>query len=291
MGEYSIKDMEKLSGIKAHTIRIWERRYGIFKPDRTGTNRRRYSDEDLRKIINISILNRKGYKISSIASLSNDDIGKKVLSVIHDGKEDDALVESFILAMVNLDEQDFNDILNRSVLKLGFEYTFGNVVFPFLRRVGVLWAAGSINPGQEHFGSNLIRQKMIAYIDGRIYNRKENAKKILLFLPENEQHEFGLLYHAYLTRRNGHEVLYLGQQTPFESVRRSVRLFRPDIIVTGTLSGMSGVSSDYLIRLSSEFSSQLIIITGLLASSVRDRKSGNIVPVNSTEEYIHLIER
>jgi len=153
--EYTIKDLEKLSGIRAHTIRIWEKRYGILSPGRTNTNRRRYNDDDLRKLINISILNRSGFKISKIASMSFREIEDKVSFIFQDVNQTDTQIESLMIAMINLDELSFNELINRSILNRGFEDTFTGIVFPFLKRVGVLWVTGSITPAQEHFVSNL----------------------------------------------------------------------------------------------------------------------------------------
>jgi DNA-binding transcriptional MerR regulator len=292
MGEYTIRDLEKLSGIKAHTIRIWENRYGIISPGRTATNRRRYTDNDLRKLINISILNRNGFKISRIASMSFPEIEDKVSIISRDLSRDDMQVETLIIAMFDLDEVSFSELLNRSVLNRGFEDTFTGIVFPFLKRVGVLWVTGTIIPAQEHFVSNLIRQKLISNIDALITRKKENRKKVLLFLPENELHELGLLYFAYITRKNGHEVLYLGSQTPLESVVEAIQIWPADIIVTGTLTEFSGVQNErFLEKLSVTFTEQLVIACGNLASDMPSHSLKNVKPARNADEFIKLLAK
>ncbi len=290
MVEYTIKDLEKLSGIRAHTIRIWEKRYGILSPGRTNTNRRRYNDDDLRKLINISILNRSGFKISKIASMSFREIEDKVSFIFQDVNQTDTQIESLMIAMINLDELSFNELINRSILNRGFEDTFTGIVFPFLKRVGVLWVTGSITPAQEHFVSNLIRQKLISNIDAQISRKRENKKRVLLYLPENELHEIGLLFFTYITMKNGHEALYLGPQTPLYSVKESIQIWPADIIVTGTSSAFSGVQKEeYLQKLSETFADQVIIVSGTLAPDIPGNLPRNILTARNTDEFIRLI--
>ena len=290
MGEYTIRDLEKLSGIKAHTIRIWEKRYGIINPDRSDTNRRKYTDSDLRKLINISILNRSGFKISKIASMSFPEIEDKVSFISKDVNQSDTQIETLLISMFNFDETSFSEQINRSIISLGFENTFNRIVFPFLKRVGVLWVTGTITPAQEHFISNLIRQKIISNIDALVYKKREDNKKVLFFLPENELHEIGLLFFTYIARKKGHEILYLGPQTPLMSVVETIQKWPADIIVTGTLSEFSGVQKDeYLKKLSELFSNQVVIISGTLALDIQGHLHRNIMPVNDTDEFIQLI--
>ncbi|MEA1887465.1 MAG: MerR family transcriptional regulator [Bacteroidota bacterium] len=280
MGEYTIKDLEKLSGIKAHTMRIWEKRYDIVNPDRTDTNRRRYNDDDLRKLI----------KISRIASMAFSEIEEKVSFILQDIKQDDSQIESLMIAMVNLDETAFNNLINRSILNRGFENTFTSIFFPFLDRVGVLWVTGSISPAQEHFVSNLVRQKIISNIDAQISKKRENKKRVIFFLPENEFHELGLLFYAYIARKDGHEVLYLGSHTPLDSVKESIKIWPPDILVTGTLSNFSRIyGRDYLEKLASEFPEQLIIVSGTLALNLPDNLPHNIVNARNSDDFIRLV--
>ncbi|MEE4214573.1 MAG: MerR family transcriptional regulator [Bacteroidales bacterium] len=290
MGDYTIKDLERLSGIKAHTIRIWEKRYGVISPGRTTTNRRRYSDDDLRKLINISILNRSGFKISRIASMSIKEMEEKVSLISKDIAQADTGIESLIVAMISLDEAGFNELIESSIKELGLEKAFIGLIFPFLERVGILWVTGSIVPAQEHFVSNLIRQKLIAHIDARGFTEKSDAKRVLLYLPENEWHEIGILFYSYLARKHGHRVLYLGSATPLDSLIKAIQVWPAEIIVTATSSGFAGINKEaYLKELSEAFKDLQIIISGTLATDIKGKLPDNIKAVHRTEEFIHLL--
>ena len=220
MAVYSIKDLEKISGIKAHTIRIWERRYKLIEPKRTPTNIRLYSDDDLKRILNVSILNQNGLKISKIAELSETQLRERVIDLCLDTRNTDVQIESLLVAMLELDESKFSNVLTNSIIKQGFESTVENILFPFLDRIGILWQAGTINPAQEHFISNLIRQKLIVAIDNEMQNfRQKSEKRIVFFLPENEWHEIGLLFYSLLARKEGYHVLYLGAAVPVADLK------------------------------------------------------------------------
>ena len=166
MANYSIRDLENFTGIKAHTLRIWEKRYNIVKPKRTCTNIRYYDDEDLKKLLNISILNRNGIKISNIVEMSDQAISEKVMSFASTKTDTDTQVESLVVAMIDLDERKFEKIFTTAVLRLGFEETVLRILYPFFERIGILWQIGTISPAQEHFISNLIRQKLIVAREG-----------------------------------------------------------------------------------------------------------------------------
>ncbi|MCU4177553.1 MerR family transcriptional regulator [Carboxylicivirga sp. N1Y90] len=220
MAIYSIKDLEKISGIKAHTIRIWERRYQLIEPQRTSTNIRYYSDDDLKRILNVSILNQNGFKISKIAGMSESQLRERVIDLCLDTRNTDVQIESLLVAMLELDESKFSNVLTNSIIKQGFESTVENILFPFLDRIGILWQAGTINPSQEHFISNLIRQKLIVAIDNEMQNFIPKAgKSIVFFLPENELHEIGLLFYSLIARKEGYNVVYLGAAVPIEDLK------------------------------------------------------------------------
>ena len=215
---YSIKDLEKISGIKAHTIRIWERRYNIVEPKRTPTNIRYYSDADLKRLLNVSILNQNGIKISKIADLDDEQLRGRVLDLCLDGHNNTVQIESMMVAMLDLDEYKFQNILSGSVIKRGFEETMEQIIFPFLDRIGVLWQTGSINPGQEHFISNLVRQKLIVAIDNEMQFKQPEGLKIIFFLPDRELHELSLLFYNLMARKEGVEVIYLGVSVPMKDL-------------------------------------------------------------------------
>ncbi|MBK7031363.1 MAG: MerR family transcriptional regulator [Bacteroidales bacterium] len=184
MIKYSIKDLEKLTGIKAHTIRIWEKRYHLVDPSRTATNIRYYSDEDLKRLLNVSVLNRYGFRISNIVSMTSEELNSKLLDLSEQDPMFSHEVESLVLSMIEMDEQRFDKILSSSIIKFGFETTITDVLHKFLEKIGVLWQTGTITPAQEHFVSNLIRQKLILAIDGQHVALHSNAKTFLLFLPD-----------------------------------------------------------------------------------------------------------
>ena len=228
MGHYHIKDFEAISGIKAHTIRIWEQRYGLLKPTRSETNIRQYGDDELTLLLNISMLNRNGFKISRVAKMSRAEIEQKVRSITTTNLEHANQVDALTITMLELDENEFDRVLNVNIAQLGFEEAMELVVFPFLRNLGILWQTGTINPAQEHFISNLIRQKLIVAIDRMNVAKNEAISKSLLFLPEGEMHELGLLYLNYLLHKNHHQVMYLGQNVPLRDVEKVVDIFKPD---------------------------------------------------------------
>lgn len=218
MAVYSIKELENLSGIKAHTIRIWEKRYNLIEPYRTTTNIRYYTDQELKKILNVAMLNRNGIKISNIAKLSDKELKEEILRVSSSSPNLENIIDSLIISMIDMDEIKFNALMSKTVSKYGFTHAFTNVVYPFLEKIGVLWMAGDVNPAQEHFVSNLIRQKIIAAIDNFSHVFNPKAQKFLLFLPEGEWHEIGLLFALYLLKEAGHEVIYLGQSVPYSDI-------------------------------------------------------------------------
>src|SRR5690554_106172 len=248
MGKYSIKDLEKISGIKAHTIRMWERRYGLIEPQRTETNIRFYSDCDLKRLLNISILNHNGIKISHIAGLTDAEIKNRVLDLSIDGRSSSVQIESLMVAMLELDETKFLNGLSSSIIKLGFEVSVETVLFPFLERIGVLWQAGTINPAQEHFISNLIRQKLFVAIDNEMQSPVQNGPRIIMFLSEHEQHEIGLLFYNLLARKEGMNVVYLGAGVPLEDLSLVHRLRPADVFMTSFITAMDKQEMEDLLR-------------------------------------------
>ncbi len=232
MSYYSIKDLENLTGIKAHTIRMWEQRYGIIKPERTDSNIRLYGADELKLMLNIALLNNNGYKISRIAEMSPVEVKERVLETIekHNSYEDQ--IHALSVAMIDLDEDRFEKIMSSNIIQHGFEKTMINIIYPFLIRIGTLWLANTVNPAQEHFISNLIRQKVIVAIDGCFEPNKINPKKFMMFLPEGELHELSLLFAYYLAKSRGNKVYYLGQSLPLHDLVEVHRVHKPDYIFT-----------------------------------------------------------
>jgi len=263
MTRYSIRDLEKLTGIKAHTIRIWEKRYNVVEPSRTLTNIRYYSDEDLKRLLNISLLNRYGYKISNIMAMSPEEVNRKLLDISKTESDHSVEVENLVLSMIDMDETRFDKILSSAIIKFGFEYTMLHVLNQFLEKIGVLWLTGTITPAQEHFVSNLIRQKLILAIDSQHSNLHENAKTFLLYLPEAEYHEMGLLYFNYLIKKHGHHVIYLGQNVPLSDLKEISEIKTVDYLFTSITCALPGNEiQEYIDSLSSLFPEKTLLIGG-----------------------------
>ncbi len=263
MIQYSIKDLEQLTGIKAHTIRIWEKRYQLIEPERTSTNIRFYSDNDLKKLLNVSTLNRNGLKISSIVTMNNDEINERIMEISDTSHDSDNQIEQMIVAMIDLDEQRFERVLSTSVIKIGFDETVIKVLYPFFEKIGLLWQIGTIYPAQEHFVSNLIRQKLIIAIDGQSGNSKPASKTFLIFLPSNEWHELGLLFYSYLVKKAGFRVIYLGQSVPFEDLIEVSLKHRIDYLFTSVTTPLTLKKySEYIHQLSLAFPDRSIFVSG-----------------------------
>lgn len=221
MSVYSIKDLEVISGIKAHTIRIWEQRYSLLEPKRTDTNIRYYDDYQMCKLLNISSLLENGHKVSKIASYTEEEISQQVEELIKNVDSEDskvnALVNQIISAGLTYDEDSFNDAFNVATNRFGLIDAFSKVIYPMLVRVGLMWNKQDMIPSQEHFISNLVKQKLFAAIED-IPEPKKGAESWLLMLPEEEDHEIGLILSYFLLKSKGKKVFYLGQRVPISSV-------------------------------------------------------------------------
>ena len=236
MAEYKIKDLENLTGIKSHTIRIWEKRYRILSPDRTDTKIRTYSDSELTHLLTVSMLNRNGIKISKIAKLSQEDMNK-LLWDIKVNKEPEYSMDKLLLSLVSLDEELFKETLSNLLESEGLEKTFTDHLIPFLDRIGIMWLIGSVNPAQEHFMSNLIRQKIISEIDKQEIPIS-TEKSVLMYLPEHEWHEMSLLFYHFLLRSKGVPTFYLGQSLPYESLVECIEKLKPNYILSSWLTAV-----------------------------------------------------
>src|SRR5689334_9690956 len=214
MNAFTIKDLENLSGIKAHTIRIWEQRYSFLRPQRTETNIRYYTSDELKTVLNIALLNKYGYKISHIDKMSAGEVKEKIILLSHAEAQQERLVNELLQCMVDLDMEKFEDVLDNYIMQKGIDKTISYLIFPFLDKIGILWLTNHINPAQEHVVTNIIRQKLIVGIEGAITHISVN-KTVILFLPEGEHHELGLLYTYYLMKKRGAQVIYLGADVPF----------------------------------------------------------------------------
>lgn len=230
MAEYKIRDIEVLTGIRAHTIRIWEKRYGILVPSRTTTKIRTYSDEDVLLLLNIALLNRHGIKISRIAEMNDQEILNRAAEINLSG-EADPEIGQLITALIGLDEHLFRATLSRLLQVHGTIETYQQYIIQFLERIGVMWQVGSINPAQEHFVANIVRQQLIAELE-KLPVPKSREIKAVLFLPEHEWHEIGLLLYQYFLRSQNISTLYLGQSLPYSSLLETIATVKPTCVLS-----------------------------------------------------------
>lgn len=223
---FSIKDLENLSGIKAHTIRIWEKRYQVLEPMRTDTNIRYYDQSSLQKLLNITLLHKHGYKISKIATFPEERIPILVNEIISKKSVKLHAINAFKMAMMNFDQKLFFDTYNNLLAEKTFAEIFYEVVIPLMQEIGILWQTNTITPAHEHFISYLIKQKLLINTE-KIQTREpyQTNKTFVLFLPQNEIHELGLMYIHYEVILNGYKAIYLGESVPIESLYEIKKYF------------------------------------------------------------------
>jgi len=216
---FSIKDLENLSGIKAHTIRIWEKRYNLLEPERTETNIRYYNLASLQKLLNVSFLNNNGYKISKIAKLKRENIPLLVKEISEKSDSKENTINAFKLSMLNFDQALFYNTYESLAKEKSFKDIFYNIFIPLLSEIGMLWQTDSITPAHEHFITTLIRQKIL--VSTELYQSKKtniSNKTFVLYLPDNEVHELGLMYINYEIISKGYHSIFLGQSVPIDSL-------------------------------------------------------------------------
>ncbi len=290
MIKYSIKDLEKLTGIKAHTIRIWEKRYQLISPERTSTNIRFYSDSDLKKLLNVSTLNRNGMKISNIVSMDNEEISQRIMDISDTSKDFVNQIEQLIIAMIDMDESRFDRVLSSSVIKMGFDDTVIKILYPFFEKIGILWQIGTVSPSQEHFVSALVRQKIIIAIDGQSGSYKPDSKVFLMFLPSNEWHELGLLFYSYQVKKAGFKVIYLGQSVPYEDLVEVKEKHQIDYLFTSiTTPLIQRKYAEYIQQLSISFPDTQIFITGYQTNEYTIELPENVKKINSPDDFVEVL--
>lgn len=285
---YSIKDLEYLSGIKAHTIRIWEKRYHLLDPDRTDTNIRSYSDDDVRRILNVAMLVKNGYKISTVASFDGSKLQGEVLRLNRNVSDPLNNIDQLIFQTVNLDSFGFEELLDQLISESGFSKTIQLVIFPFFERIGVLWQAGSIFAAHEHFVSNLIRNRLIRET-GRFESSK-SAKTALFFLRENEWHEMGLLYFNFLAAEAGLHCVYLGQSLPFGDLANLLINTEFDFVCTSFIQAIEKPELEqYLANLSLVFNRNKILVSGRQLAIHKPKLPSNVVVIKNSNDFIRKI--
>jgi len=289
MNAFTIKDMENLSGIKAHTIRIWEQRYSFLTPQRTDTNIRYYNNNELKTVLNISLLNKYGYKISHIDRMSPTEIREKILSLSQTQAQQERICNELIHQMVDLDIDGFEATLENYIHARGIEKAITYIIFPFLERIGILWVTNHINPAQEHLVSNIIRQKLIAGIESTVSHLHVN-KSIMLFLPEGEHHELGLLFVCYLLKSRGVKVLYVGANVPAKDVEYVAKLKRPNVLYTHLTSVAHNFNFErFITKTASHVPFSQIIVSGQVTQHYKKKLPSNVLLKRSLQEVIEYI--
>lgn len=285
---YSIKDLEYLSGIKAHTIRIWEKRYHLLDPNRTDTNIRSYSDHDVRRILNVALLIKNGYKISNVAAFDEPKLQAEVLRINRNLTDPEKNIDQLLFHTVNLDTFGFEQLLDKIIGEFGFSKTIHQVIFPFFERIGILWQAGSIFTAHEHFVSNLVRNRLIR--ETGKFERNESAQTVLFFLRENEWHELSLLYFNFLAAQAGLRCVYLGQSLPFEDLSNLLINSEFDFVCTSFIQAIEKPELEqYLANLSLVFNRNKILIAGRQVITHKPKLPSNVLLIKNSSDFIKKI--
>ncbi|MDA9312102.1 MerR family transcriptional regulator [Vicingaceae bacterium] len=285
MGNYSIKELERLSGIKAHTLRIWEKRYNLFEPNRSDTNIRFYSDSDLKKLLNVTILSNSGTKISKIVAMDDEQLKEAIAHI----KDEDVIkqkrIDDLIFPMLQFNEEEINQLLKSYYDELGIEGTFTGVIYPFLEKIGILWLTDEVEPAQEHFMTHILRQKLSAAIES-LPNNSEKLNRVLLFLPEGEYHELGLLFFAYLYKKRGVRVYYFGQSAPIKQIIQASKVIKPNWIMTYTVVRPKGGIQSLIDQLGECVSDETYFLVNRFQQDIDLKFPSNIRQITSYSDVI-----
>ncbi|GAB5552097.1 MAG: MerR family transcriptional regulator [Saprospiraceae bacterium] len=287
---YSISDLEKLSGIKAHTIRVWEQRYDIIQPKRTKTNIRYYQDEDLKLLLNIALLNKNGIKISKIAKMTNKEIAEKVAAISEINFEYGTQLDALTISMIEMDEFKFDRIISTNIQQLGFERTMLEIIYPFLDKLSVLWLTGSINPVQENFMSYLIRQKLIVAINNLPLLQSKDTKKFIIYLPEGERQELSLLFMSYLLKSRKNHVIYLGQEISINDLTDACKIQNPDYLFTMiTETFAKEPVQNYVDKLANNFPDCKVLLSGYQVVAQEVNPPANVKILKSLNQTLDFL--
>ena len=290
MSSYTIKDLEKISGIKAHTIRIWEQRYNFLQPQRTETNIRSYSADELKVILNVSLLNKYGFKISHIDKMSSEQMEEKIMALNQLDAQKERVVNALIKEMVSLNMVAFERQLDLYIGQKGIEKTINEIIFPYLERVGILWVTNHINPAQEHLATNIVRQKIILGIE-RLTPLLTYTKRIVLFLPEGEYHELGLLYVHFLLKQKGIYVDYLGTNVPMVDLKYLTENKKVDFLYCHITMPARNFKLDKFFANLATINQQIpIILSGQLIQEYKGKISPNMQLKRSLSETIAFLQ-
>ncbi|RFS25004.1 MerR family transcriptional regulator [Chitinophaga silvatica] len=276
LNTFTIKDIEGFTGIKAHTIRIWEQRYNLFKARRKDTNHRIYDGEDLKVLLRIAYLYHNGIKISKIASMSETRQNELTIE-ISQSSQTLYHIHELIDATVDYDQERFEKVFLQQITESGIEQTITTVVYPFLEKIGILWLTNNVIPAQEHFASNIIKTKLVSAIDALSMNY-QCPEHFLLFLPEGEFHEIPLLYVHYLLKKNGKMVTYFGPNIPLEDLGNFINTKKITHLYTHILTqSLPFDLSELTLNLSERYPRLQILISGPQANLLQAPLPANII--------------
>ena len=286
---YSIKDLEKVSGIKAHTLRIWEKRYGLVSPKRTKSNIRYYTEEDMRHILNVCFLYKKGYKISKIAELPPDELKQKVSGYTNIQLSFEDQIDALLLFVMELDNFQFEQILDQHIRQKGLEETMTSVIYPFLERLGMAWLSGSFSQMHEAFVTQIIRSKIIAQTEN-IPCETDYKAKYVIYLPPSEGQELSLLYFQYLLKKNNCRCVNLGTNIQLNDVTHAIDTIQPDYVFTIINENQVIPLQSYLNQLSEHLDKTRLLITGYQTVAPDLRIPAGVVKLASLSEAVGYVE-
>ena len=299
MRQYAIKDLERISGVKAGTIRIWEQRYNLLTPLRSETNIRYYQDSDLKKLLNVSMLLEKGMRISKISQFADNELKKAIGKILEEGEPlsetTEFYIQALVIAMLELDEARFNNLFARAVNEKGFLKAITEFIYPFLVKIGMMWGMDEVNIGQEHFITCLIRQKLVAGIDELpIEKPTKNGFKYVLFLPQGELHEIGLILANYILRSHGYQVIYLGQDVPLRDVKQVVAECNPTHVLSILTAARTPLQYENMLKKNDEvFKDTRIIYSGInyYLDKMDWKPASNVKVLNGADDFINYLNK
>ena len=292
---FSIKDLENLSGIKAHTIRIWEKRYNVLEPMRTETNVRLYDLASLQKLLNITLLHDYGYKISKIASYPEEEIPVLVREIISEKSAKNHAISAFKMAMMNFDQELFFTTYAQLLSEKSFKEVFYQVFIPLMTEMGLLWQSDTISPAHEHFISYLIKQKLLINTEKlQVLRPTKTDKVFVLSLPMNEVHELGLMYLNYETLLHGYKTIYLGESVPIESLTDLKKHFESIVFVSYlTVQPDKDSVNDYVNKMIAELfdeNTELWYVGRMVEFIKQDGFSDKIKIFNTIDDLVHQMQ-
>jgi MerR family transcriptional regulator, light-induced transcriptional regulator len=292
---FSIKDLENFSGVKAHTIRIWEKRYSVLTPMRTDTNIREYDLDSLQKLLNVTLLHNYGYKISKIAEYSEDKIISSVREIISEKSVKNHAISAFKMAMINFDQTLFFNTYNSLLSNKTFREVFFDVIIPLMNEIGLLWQANSISPAHEHFISYLIKQKLLINTEKlQVLPPTNESKVFVLYLPENEIHELGLMYLNYEILFNGYKTIYLGESVPISSLLDINKYFKKVVFVSYvTVEPNNEIINDYVKKIVKDVlkdNSEIWFIGRMVSFIKKENCTAQISILETINNFVEKIE-